>query len=310
MTPRGEMSGGNQRPPLSDLPPGMKMMFEARPPIQHPSQQIVKRKMPPYSGIAAFVAAFETIPPPPRINQETPAEKSARVKEEHARSEADKLQLLVTDYDPKHNVKATENPFNTLFVGRLAYETTERKLRREFEQYGAIKQIVMVAQQSRTGASKPRGYAFIEFEKEESLKEAYKHADGKKIDDRRIVVDVERGRTVRGWLPRRLGGGLGGRKARRNNSAPQLTNRTESRAPPAPSRSVGLGYSDRDRDRDRVSSRDTPRDRDRDRGADRYGPSQTEGDSRKRRSRSRERERDRDSDRKNSRRSRSPVRRR
>lgn len=38
---------------------------------------------------------------------------------------------------------------------------------------------------------------------------AYKKADGKKIDGRRVVVDVERGRTVRGWKPRRLGGGLG-----------------------------------------------------------------------------------------------------
>jgi U1 small nuclear ribonucleoprotein 70kDa len=38
---------------------------------------------------------------------------------------------------------------------------------------------------------------------------AYKHADGKKIDGRRILVDVERGRTVKGWRPRRLGGGLG-----------------------------------------------------------------------------------------------------
>lgn len=39
---------------------------------------------------------------------------------------------------------------------------------------------------------------------------AYKHADGKKIDGRRVLVDVERARTVKGWLPRRLGGGLGG----------------------------------------------------------------------------------------------------
>lgn len=34
---------------------------------------------------------------------------------------------------------------------------------------------------------------------------AYKHADGKKIDGRRIVVDVERGRTVKTWRPRRVG---------------------------------------------------------------------------------------------------------
>jgi len=37
---------------------------------------------------------------------------------------------------------------------------------------------------------------------------AYKHADGKKIDNRRVVVDVERGRTVKSWRPRRLGKGF------------------------------------------------------------------------------------------------------
>ena len=34
---------------------------------------------------------------------------------------------------------------------------------------------------------------------------AYKYGDGKKIDGKRVVVDVERGRTVKSWRPRRLG---------------------------------------------------------------------------------------------------------
>ena len=63
---------------------------------------------------------------------------------------------------------------------------------------------------------KPRGYAFIEFDHERDLKNSYKQGDGKKIDGRRVMVDVERGRTVEGWLPRRLGGGRGpGRQGRR-----------------------------------------------------------------------------------------------
>jgi len=37
------------------------------------------------------------------------------------------------------------------------------------------------------------------------MKAAYKDADGIKILGRRIVVDVERGRTVKGWKPKRLG---------------------------------------------------------------------------------------------------------
>lgn len=56
---------------------------------------------------------------------------------------------------------------------------------------------------------KPRGYAFIEYEREADMREAYKRSDGRKIDGRRVVVDVERGRTVRKWRPRRFGGGLG-----------------------------------------------------------------------------------------------------
>ncbi len=44
-----------------------------------------------------------------------------------------------------------------------------------------------------------------------SLLAAYKDAEGVVILGKRILVDVERGRTVRGWKPRRLGGGLGGR---------------------------------------------------------------------------------------------------
>ncbi|KAI0249864.1 hypothetical protein BJV78DRAFT_632721 [Lactifluus subvellereus] len=39
---------------------------------------------------------------------------------------------------------------------------------------------------------------------------AYKESDGLQIMGKRILVDVERGRTVRGWKPRRLGGGRGG----------------------------------------------------------------------------------------------------
>jgi hypothetical protein len=31
------------------------------------------------------------------------------------------------------------------------------------------------------------------------MKEAYKASDGRKIEGRRVLVDVERGRTVEGW---------------------------------------------------------------------------------------------------------------
>ncbi|KAK5131986.1 hypothetical protein LTR08_000406 [Meristemomyces frigidus] len=58
---------------------------------------------------------------------------------------------------------------------------------------------------------KSRGYAFVVFEREKDMKAAYKETDHLLIRTRRVLVDVERGRTVSGWRPRRFGGGLGGR---------------------------------------------------------------------------------------------------
>lgn len=101
--------------------------------------------------------------------------------------------------------KKTEDAYKTLFVGRISYETTEKQLRQEFEHYGPVKRVRLVEDEE----GKSRGYGFVEYENESDLKAAYKHADGKKIDGRRVVVDVERGRTVRDWLPRKFGGGIG-----------------------------------------------------------------------------------------------------
>ncbi|KAK1378306.1 hypothetical protein POM88_025050 [Heracleum sosnowskyi] len=39
--------------------------------------------------------------------------------------------------------------------------------------------------------NKPRGYAFIEYMHTRDMKAAYKQADGRKLDNRRVLVDVE-----------------------------------------------------------------------------------------------------------------------
>ena len=54
-------------------------------------------------------------------------------------------------------------------------------------------------QHTLTLPGKSRGYGFIEFEDKKDMKEAYKSADGRKIEGRRVLVDVERGRTVETW---------------------------------------------------------------------------------------------------------------
>ncbi|KAJ9511679.1 hypothetical protein QJQ45_017989 [Haematococcus lacustris] len=123
-------------------------------------------------------------------------------------------------WDPHKDLKAEGDPFRTIFVAKLSFEVTEKKLRREFEEFGPIRRVRIVLDK----AGKSRGYGFIEFEDKKDMKEAYKQGDGKKIEGRRVLVDVERGRTVETWRPRRLAGGLGG----------------EGRLPRAPKKGKGL----------------------------------------------------------------------
>merc|ERR1719385_25667 len=109
---------------------------------------------------------------------------------------------------------------------------------------------------------KPRGYAFIEFEKERDMHAAYKSADGNKIDGRRVLVDVERGRTVKGWRPRRLGGGFGNTRAVQNEDESGQITRERERGRSRDDISSRIDGERRRDHRDRSRAGSSPRDRD------------------------------------------------
>ncbi|XP_073127954.1 U11/U12 small nuclear ribonucleoprotein 35 kDa protein [Henckelia pumila] len=112
-------------------------------------------------------------------------------------------------YDPFGDPKVIGDPYCTLFVGRLSHLTTEDTLRKAMDAYGRIKNLRLV-RHIVTGAS--CGYAFVEFETEKEMRQAYKDAHHTIIDDSEILVDYNRQHLMPGWIPRRLGGGLGGKK--------------------------------------------------------------------------------------------------
>eukprot|EP00887_Chlorella_sp_A99_P002503 scaffold6.g2503.t1 len=182
------------------------------------------------------------------------------------------------------------DPFKTLFVSRLSYEVTERKLRREFEEFGPIKRIRLVHDKN---SGKPKGYAFVEYEHKNDMKQAYKMADGRKIEGRRCLVDVERGRTVPNWRPRRLGGGKGG-EAREGRPPKDVRRQFELRL-------IQRWQEEKSRERSKEreegevggSSRRESR-RDDDRSHDRRAPQLGDRDYRRDSGRERERDRDRD----------------
>ncbi|KAF5919786.1 hypothetical protein HPG69_002762 [Diceros bicornis minor] len=114
---------------------------------------------------------------------------------------------MLARYAPNKGV--TGDPLLTLFVARLNLQTKEEKLKEVFSRYGDIRRLRLVRDLV-TGFSK--GYAFVEYKEERSLIKAYRDADGLLIDQHEIFVDYELERTLKGWIPRRLGGGLGGKK--------------------------------------------------------------------------------------------------
>ncbi|TIB38177.1 hypothetical protein E3P86_01787 [Wallemia ichthyophaga] len=226
-------------------------------------------------------------------------DRKSQLQAEKATKRKDTFNSALSQYNPQSDSEAIGDPFKTLFIARLTAETNESDLRKEFEVYGPVERVRIVRHKD-TGNS--RRYAFIIFEKERDMKAAYKDAEGLKINGNRILVDVERGRTVKNWKPRRLGGGLGGKP---KAVIPDLPPPRGPRGPPGGSRGGfgppgprrsdgggrfgppggGPGRFSRDRDRDRDGPRfggDRPMrhwggpPRDRDRG-DRDGPRRSFG---------------------------------
>lgn len=73
---------------------------------------------------------------------------------------------LIGTGDPHENSEATADAYKTLFVARVSYDTSERRLKRDFEEYGPVKKVCLVKDKD----AKPRGYAFVEFEKEKDMR--------------------------------------------------------------------------------------------------------------------------------------------
>lgn len=242
-TPRGQMTrAANSGPAIMMMPPHIRATFMPNPPLQQKLPPTKRRKT-KWTGVARYLPFLESGPPPKRVGGLTPKQyKEAAIKRREEEHKAE-LEPLVNAYRREQKESAGEyegmNCYNTLFVGRLAYEVTERKLLRELEVFGPVKDLKLI-KDKHTGKS--RGYAFVEFEHEDDMKRAYRAADGIKLEGRAIVADVERGHTVPSWLPRRLGGGLGGTRLGGKNQNVHIPGRFDpSKVDPARMGSGGMG---------------------------------------------------------------------
>jgi RNA recognition motif-containing protein len=72
-----------------------------------------------------------------------------------------------------------------IFVGNLAFTTSERELRSTFEHYGRVASVRMICDQN-TG--NPRGFAFVGMPSWEDAEEAIVRLNGRSVSGRNIVV--------------------------------------------------------------------------------------------------------------------------
>jgi RNA recognition motif-containing protein len=94
-----------------------------------------------------------------------------------------------------------------LYVGNLAYGTTDDSLKQAFGQAGTVVSATVVIDKM-TGRS--RGFGFVEMDTEDAANAAIEMFDGKEIDGRAVKVNIARPMEDR--PPRRDfgGGGRGG----------------------------------------------------------------------------------------------------
>ncbi|XTI87407.1 RNA-binding domain-containing protein [Cenococcum geophilum] len=201
------------------LPPNLLALFAPRPALRYlpPSDHAPEeRKSNRIGGVGQFLQALQDYKDNDNYQPtESWLQRKDRIKLEKKEKQQKLLTEGIKEYKPADDPQVRGDAFKTLFVARLSYETEVKDLEREFGRFGPIERIRVVsdthADEKKPTKKKNRGYAFIVYEREKDMKAAYKETDGIRIKDKRVLVDVERGRTVSGWRPRRFGGGLGGR---------------------------------------------------------------------------------------------------
>ncbi|KAL0104898.1 hypothetical protein PUN28_016504 [Cardiocondyla obscurior] len=102
---------------------------------------------------------------------------------------------MLMHYEPPHNLESKAE--RTIFVARLGPKITN---------YDLKEVIVDVV----TGLS--QGYGFVEMKSEEEARRALRRTTDATLKGYKIFIDYECGRSLKGWKPRRLGGGFGGKK--------------------------------------------------------------------------------------------------
>lgn len=204
---------------LTKLPPPVSKLFQQGPPLPPSKIRNTKIRRSNSYFISDVNSLLEEL-----VKYKHEAPEGSKLEYLEAYKEAvnecqkvnDELIEKARHWNPEADPKIRGDPYKTLFVGRLSYEADEVELQRQFLKFGEVESSRVV----RDLDGKSRGYGFIQFANYDDAKRCFKEVGVRKginIMGRTAIVDIERGRTVKYFKPRRLGGGLGGRGYTKRN---------------------------------------------------------------------------------------------
>ena len=92
-------------------------------------------------------------------------------------------QAAVKKPTPKYPMKASKN---TVFVSNLTFAATPEEVKEVFKQYGSVKEV----RKTCDALGRPRGFAYVEYEEEQSASNAVAALEGYKLRGRPICVAI------------------------------------------------------------------------------------------------------------------------
>ncbi|CAL9734086.1 U1 small nuclear ribonucleoprotein 70 kDa homolog [Monosporozyma servazzii] len=234
---------------MSKFPTDVTRLFQPGPPLKHLKQvdyPIYERQTNPnIAGLSSYLTHLsdyqKKFPHGSRNQYLNIQSKIITKQDKHQRKLTENYKHWNPHNDP--HMKNTD-PFCTIFVGRLPYDVDELELQNHFSRFGDIEKVRIVREKepsidptqnknkkkkkkgkvAKVSASprekvgnvkaKPRGYGFIVFSDPMSSKKCIRETGvhrGIEIHGRKCIVDYERGRTNKYFVPTRFGGGLGNR---------------------------------------------------------------------------------------------------
>lgn len=184
----------------NEIPQTLGLKFIARPPLENN----------PFIGnsrIKQFTGIFENDEISKKLfskyENNCKIDKNSRIYKIALNLKNNNIQQIseIKKWNPFNDPNIISIPEKTILVANLPYKYNEEILAKVFRIYGKIENIRIIKKNNFS-----LGYGFIEYKNKDDCERAYEKAYNIILDNRKIIVDYEKGRTKKNFIPIKFGG--------------------------------------------------------------------------------------------------------